>query len=187
MGGWSAGLSREEMDEILAENLALANRGIADSPQFDRPQALATWPGLLARAAQLGSITRRTPFHTSESRRHDSRPATESTSALSTVASWVTLTIEGRGSPPSPFGSRTFPGKPPYLRLEVIAATTTVLSRVRLKRSCCSTIAGRHPAGAERRGGAKRTQMMSPCWITIPRRDGERCVETASQFRPARA
>ena len=41
----------------------------------------------------------------------------------------------GRGSPPFLFDSRTFPGKPPYLRLEVIAATTTVSSRVRLKDS----------------------------------------------------
>jgi hypothetical protein len=45
----------------------------------------------------------------------------------SRVASWVTLTTEGRSGPAIPFGNATLPGLCTSFTLEVTAATVTVL------------------------------------------------------------
>ena len=55
--------------------------------------------------------------------------------SLSTVKTWETLTTLFLGKFASPWSSRTLPGASPRFRLEVIAQTTTVPIRLRLKRS----------------------------------------------------
>ena len=73
----------------------------------------------------------------------------------SIVRIWETLTTLARGSPASPRRRGTFPGMAPSRRFDVTAATTVVEIALRLNRSCCTTSAGRRPAGAEPSAGPK--------------------------------
>jgi hypothetical protein len=76
----------------------------------------------------------------------------------SMVRIWETFTTLARGSPASPRRRRTLPGMAPSRRFDVTAATTVVEMALRLNRSCCTTRAGRRPAGAEPSTGPKWSQ-----------------------------
>src|SRR5437867_12036379 len=69
----------------------------------------------------------------------------------------------------SPLASRMFPGAPARFRLEVIAQTTTVPMRLRLKRSFWMTTWGWRYPGPEPEGRPRSTQNTSPCAITTDR------------------
>ncbi len=79
--------------------------------------------------------TNASPSRTSRIRASESVPSTSIARERSSVRSWVTFTIHGRGSFASPFRRRTLPGIAESRSFEVIAATMTVLIALRLKRS----------------------------------------------------
>ncbi len=95
------------------------------------------------------------PFRTSRILPAPSIPTRSTSRVRSMVRIWETFTTLARESPASPRRRRTFPGMAPSRRFDVTAATTVVEMALRLKRSCCTTRAGRRPAGAEPSAGPK--------------------------------
>ena len=89
------------------------------------------------------------PFKTSRSLDAPSTPTLSTNPVRSIVRICETLTTLARGRPASPRLRRIFPGMTPSLRFDVIATTTVVGMALLLNRSCCTTRAGRRPAGAE--------------------------------------
>jgi hypothetical protein len=123
--------------------------------------SMATVPSVPNRSAS--------PFRTSSSLAGPSTPMRSLKRLRSMVRSCEILTTLGCNSPASPRRSRTFPGMAASRRFEVMAATTIVEIALRLNRSCCTTKAGRRPAGSDPSGAPKWSQYTSPWRITSVR------------------
>ena len=89
---------------------------------------------------------------------------------LSTVIICETLTTEAFFNPLDLADIRTFPGAAANMRLEVMTAATTVLTRLRLNSFDCMTRIGRRNPGAEPAGVGREDHHISPrCTTSHPR------------------
>jgi len=86
--------------------------------------------------------------------------------SLLTVAIWEALATESRGRPVARLGSSVFPGAFASDRLLVSTQTTTVLIRLALTSSRCSTSAGCRYPGLDPSGSPKSTHQTCPRRIT---------------------
>src|SRR5213593_591421 len=100
------------------------------------------------------------------SRRAGTVPARASRSSLFTVAIWEALATESRGRPVARLGNSVFPGAFASDRLLVSTQTTTVLIRLALTSSRCSTSAGCRYPGLDPSGSPKSTHQTCPRRIT---------------------
>ncbi len=109
--------------------------------------------------------TSRMPSSTSLSLGSGSLPTRSLKKDLSSVTIWETFTTDSRPNFTLRLERDTLPGAAASFIFEVIAATTTVLMRLRLKSSDCKMTTGRLNPGSDAAGSGESAHHTSPRFI----------------------